>query len=34
VSPGLDAGKRLAPIVLPGTEVKDNQARIQFTVMF
>jgi phosphate-selective porin len=34
VSPGLDAGKRLAPIVLPGTEVKDNQARIQFTVAF
>lgn len=34
VSPGLDASKRLAPIVLPGTEVKDNQLRIQLTVSF
>jgi phosphate-selective porin len=32
VSPALDATKRL--VVLPGTELKDNQARIQVTVQF
>jgi phosphate-selective porin OprO and OprP len=32
VSPGLDATKRL--VVLPGTELKDKQARIQVTVNF
>jgi len=32
VSPSLDATKRL--VVLPGTELKDKQARIQVTVQF
>ncbi len=32
VSPTLDAGKRL--VTLPGTELKDKQARVQFTVQF
>ena len=32
VSPGLDAAKRL--VVLPGTELKDKQLRVQLTVQF
>ena len=32
VSPGLEPAKRL--VTLPGTELKDKQARIQLTVMF
>jgi hypothetical protein len=37
VSPGLEGDKRLPPIVPfvgPGTEVKDNQVRVQVTVAF
>lgn len=34
VSPGLEVGKRLATVTLPGTDIKDKQARIQLTVSF
>jgi len=36
VTPGLDGGKRLPPMVFPGPgrDVSDNQARIQFTLAF